>query len=223
MSELEIFFTRRFDIEEFEEYYAMESNYNKAKLLSYIHSLINIPFANYLDYVRDHDYDSCLLSSDIPQFSSLESATIKICSILKGYEHLQSFTFDEIGKLLLDDRYRTPTALKKYGENHVKIAVDFGLCIRKGHKFVLSPLGFAYPELEHKDQIRLLARLVLRHKFVYRIIHKVLNGQFVSIADEIAFLSSSTITRRKGNCLLLCKLILENQEIDTSHIISQIS
>jgi hypothetical protein len=136
---------------------------------------------------------------------------------------LKSFTFDEIGKLLLDDKNRTPTALKKYGENHVKTAVDLGLCIRQGHKFVLSPLGYTYPELEHKDQIRLLARLVLRQKFVFRIIHKVLNGQLVSIEDEIAFLSPSTIMRRKGNCLLLCKLISENQEIDTNHIISQIS
>ena len=223
MSELDIFFSRKFELEEFEKYSTNKANYSTDELISYIHSLISIPYANFIDYVRDHNYDICLLSSDIPHFSSLESATIKICSILKECAPRQSYTFDEIGKLLLDDKERTPTALKKYGENHVKTAVDFGLCIRKGNKFILSPLGYSYPELEHEVQVRLLSRLVLRHKFVFRVIHKVLNGQFVNVEEEIAFLSASTITRRKGNCLLLCRLISENKEIDTNHILSQIS
>lgn len=223
MSELDIFFSRRFEQKEFDEYSAHKTDYNISGVMGYIEMLLSIRYENYLEYVREHEYDICLLSSDVPQFSSIESATLRICSILKECKHLQCFTFNEIGKLLLDDKERTAAALKKYGENHVKAAADLGLCIRNGNKFVLSPLGYAYPELEQKDQIKLLSRLVLRYKFVYRIIHKVLNGQSVSIEDEIAFLSPSTIARRKGNCLLLCKLISDNLEIDTNNIISKIS
>lgn len=223
MNEIEIFFNQSKEIEENEKFAIANSLYDSAELQEYVNKILKVPYKSFLDHIRTNDYDICLLSSDVPQFSSIESATSKICTILKSQRSDQGHTFTEIGKLLLDDKIRSEYALKKYGENHVKTAVDLGLCRKEGNKFYLSALGYIYADLSDDNKHRLLSRLVLRHKLVFRVIHKILNNQFVYITDEIAFLSKSTIERRRGNCILLCKLINLNLELDTTDITEKLS
>lgn len=223
MNEIEIFFNQSKEIEENIKFASANSLYDSTELLEYVNTILKVPYNSFLDHIRTNEYDICLLSSDVPQFSSIESATSKICTILKSQRIDQGFSFTEIGKLLLDNKARTEYALKKYGENHVKTAVDLGLCRKVGNKFYLSALGYIYADLSEDIKQRLLSRLALRHKLVFRIIHKILNNQFVYITDEIAFLSKSTIERRRGNCVLLCKLINLNLEIDTTAITEKIN
>jgi hypothetical protein len=223
MNEIEIFFNRSKEIEENIKFAGSNSSYDSAELQEYVYTLLKIPYKSFLDHVRTNEYDICLLSSDVPQFSSIESATSKICTILKLQRIDQGYSFTELGKLLLDGKTRSEYALKKYGENHVKTAVDLGLCRKEGNKYYLSALGYLYADLSEECKHKLLSRLALRHKLVFRVIHKILNNQFVYITDEIAFLAKSTIERRRGNCLLLCKLISLNQEIDTTGIIEKIN
>ncbi len=223
MNEIEIFFKRSKELEENIKFASANASYDTTSLQEYVNAILKVPYKSFLDYIRANDYDICLLSSDVPQFSSIDSATSKICTLLKSQRSDHGCSFTEIGKLLLDEKTRSEYALKKYGENHVKIAVDLGLCRKEGSKFYLSALGFIYADLSEDSKHRLLSRLVLRHKLVFRVIHKILNNQFVYITDEIAFLSKSTIERRRGNCILLCKLINLNLELDTTDITEKIS
>ena len=103
-------------------------------------------------------------------------------------------------------------ANKKYGENHVKTAESLGLTLSYNRKYFLSAIGYIFPSLSKYQQDQLISRTVLRNSLVYNVLHKVLNGQTVSIIDEISFLSESTAKRRKNNSLIFCRLIGLNRD-----------
>lgn len=177
----------------------------------YVEELVSLPFDAFLCHIKETTELPFVLSSDVPQFSSIDAATHKICSLLAQQPPI-GFSFEEIGKILQPGHTDVVYANKKYGENHVKTAESLGLTLSYNRKYFLSAIGYIFPSLSKYQQDQLISRTVLRNSLVYNVLHKVLNGQTVSIIDEISFLSESTAKRRKNNSLIFCRLIGLNRD-----------
>ena len=190
-------------------------------VLSYIDDILSIPFRDYLGYIKGSIELPYVLSSDVPQFSSISSATDLFCSRLHNGK-TSGYSFEEIGILLQPDSTKDFLANKKYGENHVKTAVELGLALLIGRYYYLSAIGYVYPSLLNFQKEQLLSRLVLRNNLVYNILYKTLNNHDVDLLDEISFLSESTAKRRKNNSLVFCRLIALNKEIPVQSLLDRI-
>jgi len=215
------FFTRKWESKVNISFATSSGEYDKVDTEKYLLSLVAIPYQSFLDFVKEDPLSPFVLSSDVPQFSSIDAATNNICEILSNQE-IRGYKFEEIGELLQPQRIADIVANKKYGENHVKTATDLGLCFAHNGRYFISPVGLMFSTLNKYQQDQLLARFSLRNNFVYTVIHKVLNGVNVDIADEISFLSESTVKRRKNNCLIMCSLVKRNRDINVEEIISKI-
>lgn len=189
--------------------------------LDYISDVIAIPYDKFLEHIKNDLNYITVLSSDVPQFSSLDSATYKICEIL-GSRQEQGYTFEEIGQMLLPERSADTVANKKYGENHVKTATDLGLCFYYKGRYYISAIGRVFSQLNLYQKDQLLSRLTLRNHLVYSVVHHALNGLNVDVASEISFLAESTVKRRKNNCLILIRLMDHNKDMNVDHILSKI-
>ena len=188
----------------------------------YIDELLSTPYDVFLEYIKNKDDLPFVLSSDIPQFSSVGSATTRLCTLLASQPH-NGFNFEEIGRLLQPGRTESIGANRKYGENHIKTAELLGLAFSIDKKYYLSAIGHVFPTLPIIQQDQLLSRMVLRSPLVFNILHKILNGEQVEIADEISFLSESTVKRRKNNVLIICNLIGLNKEISVQKYLKNIN
>lgn len=194
---------------------------NSSEITAYIEELIALPFDAFLDYIKNTTELPFVLSSDVPQFSSISAAIDRICSRLSQLP-LVGFSFEEIGKILQPGRTDDVLANKKYGENHIKTAESLGLAFSNNRKYYLSAIGYAFPSLTRYQKDQLISRLALRNSLVYNVIFKVLNGQDVTITDEISFLSESTVKRRKNNSLIFCRLIGLNQDVQVQAYLERI-
>ena len=117
----------------------------------YINDLIAIPYDDFLAFIMNTTELPFVLSSDVPQFSSIDSATIKICTLLSSLAPI-GYTFEEIGKILQPGRTEDVLANKKYGENHVKTAESLGLAFSNNRKYYLSAIGYVFPSLSKYQQ-----------------------------------------------------------------------
>lgn len=194
---------------------------NDSEVIDYVNDLVTTPYLFFLDHIRETKELPFVLSSDVPQYSSLDAAILRICLRLSPLSPT-GYSFEDIGKILQPGRTDNVYANKKYGENHVKTAESLGLTVSNNRRYFLSAIGFIYPSLSKDQQDQLIARLVLRNSLVYNVLYKALNGQSVRIEQEISFLSSSTIKRRKKNSLMLCQLIELNKDVDVHAILERI-
>ena len=205
------FFTRGREDAINQQFLASGNSRDTSDVIGYINDLIAIPYASYLNHIKDTVELPFVLSSDVPQFSSIDAAIDKICSLLSQLPPV-GFSFEEIGKILQPGRTDDVLANKKYGENHVKTAESLGLAFSENRKYYLSAIGYVFPSLTKYQKDQLISRLALRNSLVYNVLYKVLNDQDVTITDEISFLSESTVKRRKNNSLIFCRLIGLNQD-----------
>ena len=188
---------------------------------SYINDVISIPYDVFLQYIKKTVELPYVISSDVPQFSSIDSAIDGICTKLHDLD-ARGYKFEEIGRILQPGRTDDTFANKKYGENHVKTAVELGLAIAKGREYYLSAIGYVFPSLTKYQQDQLLARTVLRNSLIFNVIYKALNNSTVNILEEISFLSESTAKRRKNNSLIFCRMIGLNKDIQVQSILDKI-
>ena len=219
--ELIDFFTRKVEAEANTAYMSSKGIYDAQTIQQYISTIIAIPFGDYLGFIKADPLSPFVLSSDVHQFSNIDAAIDRICDALSS-NGFRGYKFEEIGELLQPGKTTDIVANKKYGENHVKTASDLGLCFINNGRYYLSPIGFELCSLTSYQKDQLIARLALRNNFVYTALHKALQGTEVDISDEISFLSESTVKRRKNNCLIMCRLIQRNRDINVEDLLSQI-
>jgi hypothetical protein len=197
------------------------SAYDYSSALQYVNELISTPFDIFLNHIKDELELPFVLSSDVPQFSSIASATVKYCTFMAALPPV-GYTFEEIGRILQPGHTEDVWANRKFGENHVKTAELLGLSFLNEKKYYLSAVGHVFPDLSSDQQDQLLSRMVLRNPLVFNVVHKLLNGQNVTIEDEISFLSESTIKRRKNNTLIICRLIGLNKDVRVQEYLDRI-
>ncbi len=197
---LRIFFQRTIEEDYNEKLFKRSYILPQDEVLEYVRNLLEIPIDDFFAYMHQYNRSYSFSVREIPQYSSLEDATIRLCYGLKEAND-PGLSFVEVGELLRHgDGIRKQGANQKYGENHSKTAADFGLVQISpiSHKIFLSAIGYVFDSLSTNEQEEYLARAVLRNSFINCILARATHQQIV-LYDEMSILSQSTIYRRMPN------------------------
>lgn len=156
----------------------------------------------------DSKYLSIIEPSLVVQFSNFSFAVDRLINVL--YEKDDSMNFDEIGLELLGER--ASVAMKKYGENHAKLANIFSLVTLSATKptvVSLTNFGRFCVMLDARYKYKLLRILALREPLIKNIIYRAKQG-LCKYKIEVACLSNSTMIRRRSNVKSLLEMVLTN-------------
>lgn len=174
----------------------------KKQLLDYVNKLIEIPYIEFLNYIKEHSQTITYDKSDITQCSSFSACEIEMCKALL-WGNNPGYQFIEIGKLFPTYvKTRNDGAYRKYGENQVKTASQLGIAFEYYNYWYLSCLGYIYPELSQEQKDSLLARTIIRNPFYQKLLLDLLNGS-IKLQDYMSMLSSITIKRRVSSVYTL--------------------
>ncbi len=195
---LSTFFSKSFENEINEKLFIRNYKMDTDLIVSYVKSLIKSPLTQFIHYIINNVSTSYITYQDVVQYSSFADATTGICKVLSDVDN-NGLSNIEVGRALLNDgKERKDGALRKYGENHAKTAIELGLVNTYYSQYYLTCLGIIYPQLEAFDEKELLRRTILRNRFFQKIIKKSQQGP-ISLFKEISFLSESTAKRRLPN------------------------
>ena len=216
------FFTGSFESEYNQRLMYRDYKLPSVEIFDYIHKVMNIPLYEFLDAVMTKYSTSHFSTKDIPQFSSFNDATNRICDVLMDHGD-EGFKFEEIGMFLQSNDVEKKTgAYLKYGENHCKTAADFGLIqIHVGKVCYLSCFGVIFNELSESEKQNYLSRFVLRNNFIKWLINKAYTHK-VNLEEEMNILSPSTIKRRKPNVNRYLNLLKNSSDMRIDNILSNI-
>lgn len=200
-------------------YYSYDIPFSEIK--EYIERIIATDIEKFIEYINENCDTGIIRSSDIFQFSSLHHATVEVCKLLKECDN-PGCRFLEIGKLLLNDgKERNAGALTKYGENHAKTAESLGLLFELHRTYFLSIYGYELLELADDDKEKLLTRLLLRNKFIVRLIKASNNGN-IEMRNFLYMLSDTTYVRRRSNIKAILNILRDSKEFDFSPFVNKI-
>ena len=109
-------------------------------------------------------------------------------------------------------------ALKKYGENHSKLAalLDLTIINKSGHNSYIniSDLGKQFYKLNDEEKYDVLIKLLLRVPIIRNCV--LSNFDYNTIANDIKILSKTTQKRRKTNIIEMVNMVkslLKDQKI----------
>lgn len=180
----------------------------------YVNTICSIPLEYMVEYIETNGVDYIITSKDVYQFSNFNNATEGVCSVLSENNN-KGLTYKELGEELQSDgKSRSDYAKTKYGENHFKVAEDFGLSFHiKAHNCYLSSLGYVYLKLDTEQKHRLMTRLILRSKLITRLYRESKKGP-VPLELLLYDLAESTYRRRKSNVRTVIKELQKTKEYD---------
>ncbi len=162
----------------------------------YALEICDIPFSVFLEYINKYKDNDGISADVVSQFSKLDDCLLGFCKATDNVR--RPLTFEEIGERLQDDGVdRNSVANTKYGENHSKMAMQFGLAQCRYNYWYISALGKVFSQLPKAKQDALMIRTLLRNK-LYASIFTRLQDMDVSIDVLLrkANLSESTRARR---------------------------
>lgn len=162
----------------------------------YVLEICDIPFSVFLEYINKYQDNDNISADCVSQFSKLDDCLLGFCKATDNVR--RPLTFEEIGERLQDDGVdRSSVANTKYGENHSKMAMQFGLAQCRYNYWYISALGKVFSQLPKAKQDALMIRTLLRNK-LYASIFTRLQDMDVSIDVLLrkANLSESTRARR---------------------------
>ena len=152
---------------------------------------------------------------NIPQYSSIQDAIFELNHIL--YKANKELTYEEIGSVLEENKSGDEAnliALKKYGENHSKLAtlIDLAVIGKKGNrsKVEVSILGQVFYTLDSTMQNLLVKRLLLRIPIVQNAFKE---GDIKQIDRDLDILSITTKKRRRSNVINVIRSIVDTDKI----------
>lgn len=181
----------------------------------YVLEICDIPFSVFLEYINKYQDNDNISADCVSQFSKLDDCLLGFCKATDNVR--RPLTFEEIGERLQDDGVdRSSVANTKYGENHSKMAMQFGLAQCRYNYWYISALGKVFSQLPKAKQDALMIRTLLRNK-LYASIFTRLQDMDVSIDVLLrkANLSESTRARRLSSIKTVlvwyfCALAKEN-------------
>lgn len=151
--------------------------------------------------------------ANVSQFSNISTADYVVQIVDDAIDNID---FAYVGYMI--NKSSSEAAQRKYGENHLKLAVQMGLVSEKPYK--LTPLGEIYIHLKDSEKKSLRPKLFLRIPVVQRLLidSKIHRIDGTKILMEV--LSESTAIRRRSN---IKKLIEEIQGIASIEMQRQIA
>ena len=179
----------------------------KDRILEYINKVIDIPYADFVAYLKDNPNTQEIDSSHITQCSSFTACEASLCEVLLN-ENNPGLEYAEIGILLSSFISSNKSgALRKYGENQIKTASQLGLAFEYYNHWYLSCLGYVYLDLDNEKRLSILARTLLRDPLYAKLIIDI-TQQDVYLKDYMDFLSVATINRRIPSVVKLLSICL---------------
>lgn len=167
----------------------------RQQLTNYVHELVNIPYIDFINYIKQNEIEGEINSSDITQFSYFSACEIEMCNALI-WANNPGCQFIEIARFFPNNIIgRSESAYRKYGECHIKAAAQLGLTFEYYSYWYLSCLGYIYPDLDDDVRKRLLARTITRERLYQRMLIDVLDHD----VDPLSYLNISfegTLKRR---------------------------
>ena len=147
----------------------------RQQLTNYVHELVNIPFIEFIDYIKHHEIDRYIDYSDITQFSSFSTCEVEMCKALQ-WANNPGCQYVDIGKFFPNKLIsRSESAYRRYGEIHVKASTQLGLTFEYYNYWYLSCLGYIYPELEKNLRMQLLVRTITRNRLYQQLLIDILD------------------------------------------------
>ena len=188
----------------------------KDRILEYINKIIDIPYTDFITYLKDTPNNQEIDSSHITQCSSFTACESYLCKALIRENNL-GFEYEEIGILLSEFISSNKScALRKYGENQIKTASQLGLAFEYYNHWYLNCLGYVYMDLDQERRTSLLARTLLRDPLYAKILTDITQRD-VYLKSYMGFLSTTTINRRIPSICKLLSICLS--ECDKYHIL----
>jgi len=219
---LNSFFLGSFETEYNERLMLRNYTLPSEEILEYIGMLREIPLFDFIDLAVSKYPVSHFSTKDIPQFSSLNDGTDRICEILNTNGD-NGYKFAEIGVFFRpENMVRDVRADVKYGENHCKTAADFGLVqIRIGNVCYLTCFGKIFNSLTELEKRDYLSRFVIRNRFINWLLSRAVSRP-VLLEEEMSILKMSTIKRRKPNVKQYLGLLNNQQDSRIENILNNI-
>ena len=208
---LDEFFTRTKEHQMNKALHSNPQTFNADKVKDYINKLCSIPYATFLNYLKDFCSPELITSENITQSSSFKYYTTELCKAFdRGGD--RGLTLTQIGFLLHnDDKVRKVNTLNRFGLDQTKTARQFGL-VRYGqdNRWYLSCLGKVFLKLEASKQKSLLSRCILRDPFYASIIRDAMNSEVI-VREYMSELESITTIKRRLTSVNNILDLIENQ------------
>lgn len=183
----------------------------RQQLTNYVRELVDIPFVDYIDYIKHNDLERELEPSDITQFSSFSTCELEMCRALL-WSNNPGCKYVDIGRLFPNKLFsKKESAYWRFGEMHIKASTQLGLTFEYYNYWYLSCLGYIYPELNKSLRMQLLARTLIRNRLYQQILIDILEHD-VNIEEYINTFQNYNFKRCKRSvyyflnlCLDICK------------------
>lgn len=181
----------------------------------FVEILLSYDLKDIIAIICSSDNLEKISKDNIPQYSSIQDAIFELNHIL--YKANKELTYEEIGSVLEENKSEDEAnliALKKYGENHSKLAtlIDLAVIGKKGNrsKVEISILGQVFYTLDSTMQNLLVKRLLLRIPIVQNAFKE---GDIKQIDRDLDILSITTKKRRRSNVINVIRSIVDTDKI----------
>lgn len=186
------------DLEEF--YFTEKVNINDENLISVIESYTTDEIMNFISTKRDSIQQ--ITKANITQFSDID-AVIRVLQIVDAADDDVDFLY--VGYMF--NKGAKEGAQRKYGENHIKLAIQMGLLTTR--PFKLTPLGKKYLTLNDEERKVINPKLYLRVPVVQKIILCAESGYTDGTKILLETLKESTAIRRRSNIKTMLTRIID--------------
>ncbi|WP_252237315.1 hypothetical protein [Clostridium sp. ZBS17] len=176
-------------------------------------ALLGFSLDELIDILKSSENHEEITRENIPQFSKIEDAIFSVPQLLVNGN--LKISFEEMGYYLSRENAeakKNEVALKKYGENHAKMAalIDLARVSKADSRALIesSEMAKYYMTLSKDIKTKLLARLCLRIPIVQ---NQCISGESSDMLDkDMLILSKETQKRRRSNVVSVVKYIKDN-------------
>lgn len=213
---LKLYFTKEIDLLCL-DYRTCECNITIDDASNYLLELIKrTSIGEIITILKEVEEREAVSKDNIPQYSNIDDAYIETPRILKQLKGSR-VGFDDLGYYL--EREDNPDrkkdgALKKYGENHAKLAtlLDLAHIAKNGirSEVVITKFGELFDELNYEEKKDLAIKLSLRIPIIQN--YFVEGYDIDTVNRDFKILSSVTQKRRRSNVLDMIRSIIESLE-----------
>lgn len=189
------------------------SSVNMAKYI--IDVLLKYSINEIIDILKETEELEEVTPENIPQFSDINDSYYRVLKVLIETNE-SDMNFSDMGYYLRIDENANRSkdgALKKYGENHSKLAalMDLVLINKSGHSSYINPseLGRVFYNLDDNEKENIICKQMLRIPIIRNAVFS--KDQSLSIDKDIEVLSKTTQKRRRSNVITMLKLINEGR------------
>jgi len=185
----------------------------RQQLTNYVHELIDIPYINFIEYLKRINEKTIVKGADVTCFTSFSSCEVDMCNALI-WANNPGCTFVEIGRLFPEKvSSRNDIAYRLYGEKHIKAATQLGLTFEYYDYWYLSCIGYVYPDLNEDERKELLARTITRNNLYQQMLVDIMvNDVYPEL--YLTMFSGSTLKSRIKSVVTFFNICLEECELN---------